>query len=208
MPRILEHTIQARPVTSGIASTLDALERTAHLRRTLRTIVRLFIQAIVFAALVSLFFFRVPQVEGRSMQPNIESGNHVLINTLAYGVVLGPLVLTRTPIGRGDIVAFERGHGDDAKIFLKRVIALPGETVALSNGTITVQGHPLQETYDLIPDHSSMNAVSVQPSTVFVLGDNRAESDDSRSFGPIPESSIIGKAVFIIWPIGHVKRIL
>jgi len=208
VPRILEHTIQARPTASGIASTLDALERTAHLQRTLRIVVRLLIQAIVLAALVSLFFFRVPQVEGRSMQPNIESGNHVLINTLAYGVALGPLVLTRTPIGRGDIVAFERGHGDDVKIFLKRVIALPGETVALSNGAITVQGQPLDETYDLLPDHSSMNAASVPTGTVFVLGDNRAESDDSRSFGPIPQSSIIGKAVFVIWPIGHVKRIL
>jgi len=142
------------------------------------------------------------------MQPNIESGNHVLINTLAYGVALGPVVLTRTPIVRGDIVAFERGHGDDAKIFLKRVIALPGETVAVSNGTIIVQGRPVRETFDLIPDRSSMNAISVPTGTVFVLGDNRAESDDSRSFGPIPQSSIIGKAVFIIWPIGHVKRIL
>ena len=52
------------------------------------------------------------------MQPTIESGNHVLINTLAYGVAIGPLVLTRTPISRGDIVAFEWGHGDDAKAFL------------------------------------------------------------------------------------------
>jgi len=207
VPRILEQTIQARPATSGTASTLDALERIARFQRTLRTIVRLFIQVLVFAALVSLFFFRVPQVEGRSMQPNIESGNHVLINTVAYGVALGPMALNKTPISRGDIVAFERGHGDDAKIFLKRVIALPGETVALSNGTITVQGQPLRETYDLIPDHSSMNAASVPTGTVFVLGDNRAESDDSRSFGPIPQSSIIGKAIFVIWPIGHVKRI-
>jgi len=142
------------------------------------------------------------------MQPNIESGNHVLINTLAYGVALGPLVLTRTPIARGDIVAFERGHGDDAKIFLKRVIALPGETVALSSGATIVQGQPLHEIYGLIPDSSSMSAILVPAGTVFVLGDNRAESDDSRSFGPIPQSSIIGKAEFIIWPIGHVKRIL
>jgi signal peptidase I len=171
-------------------------------------IVRLFIQALVFASLVSLFFFRVPQVEGRSMQPNIENGTHVLINTLSYGVAIGPLVLARTPINRGDIVAFERGHGDDAKILLKRVVALPGETVAVSNGAVIVQGQPLHETYDLLPDHSLMKGVSVPAGMVFVLGDNRAESDDSRSFGPIPQSSIIGKAVFVIWPIGHVKRIL
>ena len=142
------------------------------------------------------------------MQPNIESGNHVLINTLAYGVALGPLVLTRIPISRGDVVAFERGQGDDAKIFLKRVIALPGETVALSNGTITVQRQPLRETFDLVPDHSSMNTTLVPSGMVFVLGDNRAESDDSRSFGPISQSSIIGKAMYVIWPLGHVKRIL
>jgi signal peptidase I len=206
VPRILEHAIEARPATSSVIST-QALERTAHFQRTLRQTVRLLIQALVFAALVSLFFFRVPQVEGRSMQPNIESGNHVLINTLSYGVALGPWVITSSAISRGDIIAFERGRGDDARIFLKRVIALPGETVAISNGAVMVQGQPLLETYDRISDNSNMSAVSVPAGTVFVLGDNRAESDDSRSFGPIPQSSIIGKASFIIWPLGHVKRI-
>jgi signal peptidase I len=60
----------------------------------------------------------------------------------------------------------------------------------------------------VLHDRSNMRALVVPAGSVFVLGDNRAESDDSRSFGPILESSIVGKALFVIWPIGHAKRIL
>ncbi len=141
------------------------------------------------------------------MEPNIESDSHVLINSLAYGVALGPWLLVNNPISRGDIVAFERGQGDDRRIFLKRVIALPGETVQIADGGVVLQGAQLQEPYTPVFDHSNMKALSVPVGTVFVLGDNRAESDDSRSFGPVAQSSIIGKALLVIWPLGHVKRI-
>ncbi len=193
------------PTPSG--QEFDSLERAARLHRSLRRIVRFFLQALAFIALISVFFFRIPGAEGRSMQPNIAGGNHVLIDTLAYGVALGPLMLGNGHIHRGDIVAFERGQADERKIFLKRVIALPGERVAMSNGNVLVNGAVLREDYDPLPDHSTTPALKVPDGTVFVLGDNRAESDDSRSFGPVAQSSIIGKAVLIIWPLGHVKPI-
>lgn len=207
MPRTLEQAIEARSSVSTVAADIDSLERAARVRRTVHGLGRLLLQAIVFVALVSLFFFRVPQVDGRSMLPSIEGGNHILISTLAYGIAVGPWILTSKPIRRGDIVAFERGRGDDRKIFLKRVIALPGETVSIGNGIVAVRGAPLREAYNAITDHADMRSISVPLGTVFVLGDNRAQSVDSRAFGPIPQTSIVGKAVFVIWPLGHVQRI-
>ena len=99
----------------------------AHAARFLtRRIVKLTLKLVIFVALASMLFFRIPQVEGRSMLPNIEDGNHVLIDTVAYGVRLGPLTLDNRTPARGDIVAFVRGEGDDREVFLKRVIGLPG----------------------------------------------------------------------------------
>ena len=206
MPRILEQALGVRPADAG-PDYAQTLERSAHRRLVVRKTVRAIVQGLIFVALVSVLFVRVPQVEGRSMQPHIENGDHVLINTLAYGISLGPRPLTSAPIGHGDIVAFEQGSGDERRVLLKRVIALPGESVSISNGLVSVQGAPLRETYDPILDHSTMRATIVPSETVFVLGDNRGESDDSRLFGPIPESSIIGKALLIVWPLGNVKRI-
>jgi signal peptidase I len=194
-------------VSVGAVDDNDELALSVRTRRAAQRVIRFLIQAIVFSALISLFFFRVPQVEGRSMEPNIENDNHVLISTLAYGVPLGPWVLVNTPVQRGDIVAFERGDGDDRKLLLKRVIALPGEKVSIRDGHVSVDGIPQAEPRALL-DSSNMLTVTVPAGSIFVLGDNRGESDDSRSFGPIGESSIIGKALFIIWPLGHAKRIL
>jgi signal peptidase I len=98
--------MEARSTAHAIAADANTRDPAARVRLALNGAIRLLIQAAVFIALVSLFFFRVPQVEGRSMLPNIEGGNHVLINTLAYGIALDPWVLTSNPIDRGDIVAF------------------------------------------------------------------------------------------------------
>lgn len=207
MPRTFENTLEARSAASYVVSDGDVFERSVQLRRLLRRTIRLSIQSLIFVALLAAFFFRIPGVEGRSMQPNIEGGNHVLINTLAYRMAVGPLALVDHPVMRCDIVAFARDDGDERKIFLKRVIALPGESVAVVDGSVTVNGRPLKEAYNPIPDRSNMPALTVPAGNVFVLGDNRAESDDSRHFGAIPQSSIIGKAFLIIWPLGHVQRI-
>ena len=188
-------------------SAIDRQKRQADLMRRVRYAARLALQVAVFIALASLFFLRAPQVEGRSMLPGVQSGDHVLINTLAYGIALGPWVVARTSVRRGDIIAFERGQGDDTKTFLKRVIALPGEHVEIRDGIVWVAGDPLVTPATILPDSSTMKALVVPSAMVFVLGDNRAESDDSRTFGPVAQSSIIGKALFVIWPIMHVKRI-
>jgi signal peptidase I len=155
-----------------------------------RHAVRVTAQVIVLAAIGMAFFLRVPQVTGPSMLPHVQPGEIVLINTLAYR--LGP-------IARGDVVALN--HDDAmAQTFLKRVVALPGERVRIAAGVLYVNDHLVPEPYVSFPDKRSVAALTVPPHALYVLGDNRAESEDSRDWGPIDESAVIGKALVGIWP--------
>jgi signal peptidase I len=150
---------------------------------------------LVLSTIALAFFLRVPQVTGPSMLPDVTPGEVVLINTLAYRF--------GRP-ARGDVVALE--HDDaTAQTFLKRIVALPGQRVRIEGGTLFVDGQPVSEPYVSFPDHRSSPEVTVPPNSVYVLGDNRAESEDSRDWGPVPESAVIGKALVGLWPPEQIK---
>ena len=157
--------------------------------------VRLTLQIVVLVAIGMAFFLRVPQVTGPSMLPRVQPGEIVLINTLAYR--LGP-------IARGDVVALEHDE-PAAQTFLKRVVALPGERVRLGAGVLYVDGRRIAEPYVSFPDTRSVAPIVVPPHDLYVLGDNRAQSEDSRDWGPVPESAVIGKALFGVWPPRRLK---
>jgi signal peptidase I len=155
-----------------------------------RHAVRVTAQVIVLAAIGMAFFLRIPQVTGPSMLPHVQPGEVVLINTLAYHF---------GPIARGDVVALN--HDDVvAQTFLKRVVALPGERVRIERGVLYVNDRIVPEPYVSFNDTRSIATVTVPPHALYVLGDNRAESEDSRTWGPIDESAVIGKAVVGLWP--------
>ena len=160
-----------------------------------RSAVRLTLQILLLLAIGMAFFLRLPQVAGPSMLPRVVPGELVLINTLAYHF---------GPIARGDVVAL-RHDEPTAQIFLKRVVALPGERVELSAGSLYVDGRRVEEPYVSFPDTRSFAPVTVPPHALYVLGDNRAESEDSRVWGPIPESDVIGQAVLGLWPIRRLR---
>jgi signal peptidase I len=122
------------------------------------------------------------------MEPHIGAGEFVLIDTLTYRF---------GPVRRGDIVAFRHGG---AEAYLKRVIALPGERVAIVRGFVQVDGRPLDESYVRYRDNRSEAAQTIPPGAYYVLGDNRSNSDDSRDWGFVPGSEIIGKAWLGLWP--------
>ncbi len=147
-------------------------------------------QLAVLAALIAAFFVRLPQVSGLSMEPHIRSGEYVIINTFAYRI--------GTP-RRGDIVAF-RHEGDARAIFIKRVIGIPGDRVAVERGQVYVNGVELREPYVAHGDDRTFEETTVPEGSVYVLGDNRAESEDSRFFGPVNDNLLIGRAVAGIWP--------
>ena len=158
--------------------------------------------ALSIFLIVYLFLMQPHQVNGQSMIPNFESGDYVLTDKISYR--LGEPQ-------RGDVVVFHapssahcpQGTGCD---FIKRVVGLPGELVEIKNSQIFVNSEPLGEVY--IPDEFQTEAgsftenksVSLGDNQYFVVGDNRPHSSDSRVWGPIDKSMIVGKAFFRYWP--------
>lgn len=158
-----------------------------------RSVASATVQVAVLAVLALAFFLRTPQVSGLSMSPHIASGEIVLINTMSYRLH-GP--------ARGDIIAFHH-DGPTPETFIKRVIGLPGDRIAVDRGRVIVNGTPLAEPYVQYPDERSFPALTVPAGSLYVLGDNRADSEDSRVFGFVPQNQVMGRAVAGIWPIGH-----
>lgn len=133
------------------------------------------------------------------MEPNIVDGAHVLISTVAYEFDRAP--------ARGDVVAFSSGEGEERRVLLKRVIGMPNERIQLKGGHVFVDGRELAEPYAPLADSSNTPLISVPANSIYVLGDNRAESNDSRLFGPILESAVIGKVLMTVWPLDAVKKV-
>lgn len=149
--------------------------------------------AVLVAIAFAVMGLRPGQVSGYSMRPRIDSDEYVVINALAYR--LG------TP-HRGDIVAF-RHERSAPTVYLKRVIGVPGDRVSIERGTVSVNGATLAEPYVRFRDSRSFPAIVVPRDAYYVLGDNRANSDDSRIWGFVPVSDLIGRALLGIWPPSH-----
>lgn len=129
------------------------------------------------------------RVDGFSMIPTLQNGEYILVNRLAYK--------TGQP-ARGDIIVFSL-PADNGQDLIKRVIGLPGETVHVSDGSVTINGVKLQETY-IAQDPLYFGDWIVPEGNLFVLGDNRNDSRDSHQWGLLPLENVIGKSVLIYWP--------
>ena len=157
----------------------------------IRTAASVALQAALLLVLFLVFFMRAPIVSGLSMEPRIENGEHVLIDTLAFRL---------QPIRHGEIIAF-RHDASTPIVYLKRVIGLPGDRIRIVEGRVFRNGVPLDEPYVRFPDRRSFATVTVPPRSLYVLGDNRADSDDSRAWGFVPKAHVIGRAVMVVWPL-------
>lgn len=147
--------------------------------------------AIFLVVRVALQNFRV---EGESMLPNLHNGEYILVNKVDY--------LLHAP-QRGDVVVFDATPaGDPGKDFIKRVIGLPGERVAVRHNTVYINGTALHEPYSHYPSNYAFGPKVVPPNDYFVLGDHRNNSDDSHMWPAIwlPRHDIIGKAWVAYWP--------
>ena len=136
-------------------------------------------------------------VQGTSMEPTLVNSERLLVNKMLYRF---------TPPGHGDIVVFRYPRAPD-RDYVKRVIALPGETIEIKMGRVYVDGALITEPYVVRMGGASFPAMTVPENHVFVLGDNRANSDDSRSFGPVPYDLIKGRAFIVFWPLGRMKTL-
>jgi len=169
--------------------------------------------AIALALALQAFVIKPYRIPSVSMADTLQRGDRVLVNRLAYHV---------GTVRRGDVLVF-RWPRDRGLVFIKRVIGLPGDTVALRNGRVYVNGRLLDEPYvrrlngrpePTLAAGQLTGAASAQPwgldqpytvpaDRFFMLGDNRADSDDSRDWGTISRRDIIGKAIVIYWPFGR-----
>jgi signal peptidase I len=178
----------------------------------------LIVVAFVLALLIKTFLVQAFFIPSESMLPTLKVGDRVLVNKVVYHL--------HEP-RRGDIIVFAEPHPtaaeddrgwwgdfthwltdglgftqDPTKDYIKRVIALPGETIEVRQGTVFIDGRPLEEDYlSPIEDVSTFPAHTVPEGSLFVMGDNRTNSQDSRSLlGDIPMDKVVGKAFVVIWP--------
>ena len=151
--------------------------------------------AVILYVLIDAVVARV-RVENISMEPTLMPGEFLLVNKLAYH--LGSLQ-------RGDIIVFHY-PGDPSQDYIKRIIGLPGDDVKVQGGEVMVNGHALTESYISAPPEYQGEWV-VPTNSLFVLGDNRNSSSDSHSWGYVPESYVVGRAIFIYWPFNTAKSL-
>ena len=165
------------------------------LRHEIRVWTRDLLIAIGLALVIIVFLYQPVKVEGTSMAPLLSDQERIFINKFVYRF---------EAIHRGDVVVFWYPL-DRSKSFIKRVIALPGETVTIRQGVVTVNGTVVPEPY-VPPQYEDVSDYGPQPvpaDSYFVMGDHRISSNDSRVFGPVPSQFIYGRAVFAYWPVDH-----
>ncbi len=165
--------------------------------------------ALGAALIIRLFVFQPFYIPSGSMLDTLHIHDRILVNKLSYKL---------HDIHRGDVVVFDRPSGwevgNDVKDLVKRVIGLPGDTLTFRDCGVYVNGKLLEESYtggqctnppnqSVDPDHDG--TVTVQDKSIFVLGDNRGDSSDSRINGPVPENKVVGRAFVVYWPIGNWK---
>ena len=182
-------------------------------KSTLREYFESILVAVVLALFVRTFVFQAFKIPTGSMKPNLLVGDHLIVNKFIFAparFAFERALLPMRPIERGDIVVFKFPE-EPERDFIKRVIGLPGDTVELSNQTVSINGRALTEPYAhyLFPPaaEGQMNGdlrrkygpVTVPDGHYFMMGDNRDDSQDSRFWGFLPQSYVKGRALFIYW---------
>lgn len=158
---------------------------------SVRALLETVIPALLIAVGINLFLAQATQVQGQSMEPNLHTAQRLVVEKVTYRFH-GPR--------RGDIVVIDLPEAGP-ELLIKRVIALPGETISSQGGQVYVNGEPIEEPYVTGPGGRDVPEQVVPPLHVFVMGDNRQFSNDSRNFGPVPIDNIIGRAWFSYWPL-------
>lgn len=162
----------------------------ARLLAAARDVLETIVPAVVIAFLINLLLAQATRVYGHSMEPNLETNQRLVVEKVTYRL--------QEP-QRGDVVVLRLpDHSRD--LLIKRVIGLPGERVAIHDGKVFVNGEPLDEPYLCQPTRGHMDEIVVPERHVFVLGDNRSASNDSRTFGPVSYEAIVGRAWLSYWP--------
>lgn len=174
-----------------------------------------YIEAIILAILIAFFIrtfvIQAYKIPSGSMKPTLLIGDHILVSKFNYGVKLPLIRSTVIPVGapkRGDIVVFIYPE-DRSKDFIKRLIGVPGDIVEVRNKKVLLNGLPWNDAHGVHVDsliipgsvqpRDNFGPVTVPEGSLFVMGDNRDESYDSRFWGFVPMKDVLGKALIIYW---------
>lgn len=147
--------------------------------------------AVVLSIIIRVFLFETTLVIGESMSPTLHEKDRVIINKLTYHLSLP---------SRGDIVVFKNPNNNKEN-YVKRVIALAGDTVEIIDGKLYINDELLDEDYIDEVTQGDFSKLEIPEDSIFVLGDNRNHSQDSRIVGSVPIDNMIGKAQLRIWPL-------
>ncbi len=225
LPNDTAVTTEAPPAETGDSS--SAAERAKKTGLAfLRELPVLLLIALGLALLIKTFLVQAFYIPSESMEPSLGVGDRVLVNKVVYHL---------HPPRRGDVIVFEEPHPTDEpdrniveafwnwltqglgvsaspeRDFIKRVIAVPGETIEVKGGRVFINGRRLDEPYLSAPaDRRDFPPTKVPPENLFVMGDNRTNSNDSRfGLGFIPHDKVVGRAFVVIWPpsrVGVIRR--
>ncbi len=203
--RVASHGPEADPLPRGYddyfdddEDDLDEVEATSEATRNALEWAVVLVGAVLVALILRASLFQAFWIPSESMETTLLTNDRVLVNKVSYRL---------HEINRGDIVVFERPVQEPGEIrdLIKRVIALPGETVEATEGSVYINGQRLVEPY-LDPGVTTTDfpPTVVPEGEIFVMGDNRGNSQDSRAFGTVPEERVVGRAFVLFWPIGRV----
>jgi len=173
------------------ATWLETMARSVAMARDMLSVAG---PALVLAIVVHLFLAQATVVYGQSMEPNLSPRQRLIIEKFSYRL--------RAP-QRNDIVVVDLPQLDD--MLVKRIVGLPGETIAVRAGLVYVNGAPLLEPFAHEVDRASLAPLRLGADEYFVLGDNRDNSNDSRYFGPVARDRILGKVWLRYWPLHRAR---
>lgn len=195
--------IEAVPVDDGVGA-LSRSEQAAERRRSFLEWLLAIGLAILAALVIKTFLIQAFVIPSSSMEPTLVPSDRVLVSKLNYQV---------GEIRRGDVLVFQNPdwREGDPKQLIKRVVGLPGDVIEGADGGVVINGVLLDEPYlDVGSDRSTTDFFDQQvvpDGTVFVMGDNRRNSKDSRIFGPVDQDDIVGQAFFRIWRPNRIGRL-
>jgi signal peptidase I len=197
--------VAEEPFATGVRRTLSGL-----ISEVLGTV----LPALLIVLVVNLFLAQATRVEGQSMEPNIHNNQRLVVEKVSYRLHLperGDIVVLKPPNWQPlqldqsviawfcTVLPLECGR-DIPDPLIKRVIGLPGETIEIREGNVYIDGQLLDEPYLEQATYGTLSPRVISPDHVFVMGDNRGASNDSRSFGEVALSNIIGRAWLRYWP--------
>lgn len=160
--------------------------------------------AIAIALVIRVFVAEPRYIPSESMYPTLTTGDRLIVEKVSYKF---------HPVNRGDIIVFQppqqlQVQGYQAnQAFIKRAIATSGETVKVEDGIVYVNEQPLKENYIAQMPNYKLISVTVPQGKLFVMGDNRNNSNDSHIWGFLPQNNIIGRAVFRFWPLNRIGNV-